>query len=93
MNPNDDPILARINNTLPRAKFPQRKRKFVESHSSNKRQRTEGWRRTDLYITIPTPAVVFGEEECDHQWTPQPRMMGEHTTYECGICGEESGCA
>ena len=93
-NPNDDPILARINNILPA--FPVRKRKRVVSCISNKRkkQMPDGWRRADLSITIPIREVVFGEDEqCDHQWTPQPRLMGEHTTYACGKCGEYSGCA
>lgn len=30
--------------------------------------------------------------QCDHDWIPQPRNMGEHTTYECSKCDEATGC-
>jgi hypothetical protein len=92
-NPNDDPIIARINNSMP-----VRKRKQVRIPNGNKRhcgggRKYNSWRRNDLSVSIPNPEVVFGEKECDHNWMPMPRMMNEHTTYECRNCGIEDGYA
>jgi len=87
-NPNNDPIIARINNTLP-----TRKRKHVHRAGGIKRHRgcsgnANQWRRKDLSISIPKQV-----EECDHKWVPAPRMTNEHTTYECSKCGMEDGFA
>lgn len=30
---------------------------------------------------------------CQHEWVRIPRLMNEHTTYECSICGIEDGFA
>ncbi len=87
-NPNNDPIIARINNTMPIRK--RKKRKFTHTGCG---RNANSWRRKDLSISIPKQAVVFGKEECDHEWVPAPRMMNEHTTYECMKCGMEDGCA
>ncbi len=47
-------------------------------------RRSHTWRRSDLSIVIPP---------CDHEWVPAPRMMNEHTTYECDKCAATDGCA
>ena len=87
-NPNNDPIIARINNTMPQRK--RKKRKYTHTGCG---RNASSWRRKDLSILIPKQAVVFGQGECDHEWVPAPRMMNEHTTYECIKCGMEDGCA
>jgi hypothetical protein len=87
-NPNDDPIIARINNTMPMRKG--KKRKYTHIGCG---RNANSWRRKDLSILIPKQTVVFGQKECDHEWVPAPRMMNEHTTYECMKCGMDDGCA
>jgi hypothetical protein len=81
-NPNNDPIIARINNTMPTRE--RKKRKYTHIGCG---RNSSSWRRKDLSILIPKHG------ECDHEWVPAPRMTNEHTTYECIKCGMEDGCA
>ena len=90
LNPNNCPIIARINNS-----FSMRKRKHVEPNEKNKRRKKTGWKRHDLSISIPKSNVIFAEEEiCDHLWSPcRGRQANEHTTYVCTKCGKDDGFA
>ena len=54
----------------------------------------------DAHTWLPTEKYDISDEtlhengiECEkHDYYPEPREIGEHTTYRCRICGAESGC-
>ena len=47
------------------------------------------WDDSQSQFRQPTLEEYF---HCEHNWIPQPRNMGERTTYECSKCDKATGC-